>query len=251
MSALAQPPDLYSSPVQKTELQVMRNISTVTSAGSELEQGLEAIAASVLQLQSIVRIRIEPIPGVVQPLVSAEWGHPGAHPRGTATAEIESSGCSWGRLKIDFDLPPNGIENPLRFTRFAAGQIARWLNERELSARRDALRRRVERLRERLATRKRVQRAMGILVQTRNLSEAEALLLLVKYSRESRRSLSQVAEAIILSEQDTWLRPPVLRHLNANEATGDLRNTGQVPYQHGASHRNSASSPLLHRFARS
>jgi len=56
-------------------------------------------------------------------------------------------------------------------------------------------------LRETLETRKRVERAKGILMQTQGLSEAEAFRKIQKLSMNSRKSMREVAEAIVLAEQ--------------------------------------------------
>jgi len=59
----------------------------------------------------------------------------------------------------------------------------------------------VERLSDELATRKVVERAKGIIMRNRNLTEEQAYLLLRTESRKSRRPMKQLAEAIILVEE--------------------------------------------------
>ena len=54
---------------------------------------------------------------------------------------------------------------------------------------------------EALETRKRVERAKGILMKRHPLNEAEAYRLIQKQSMEKRHSLKDIAEAIILSEE--------------------------------------------------
>jgi len=54
-------------------------------------------------------------------------------------------------------------------------------------------------IQEELETRKITERAKGILMRERKLEEAEAYRLLQKYSMDNRKSMRQVAEAIILT----------------------------------------------------
>lgn len=54
-------------------------------------------------------------------------------------------------------------------------------------------------IQEELESRKLVERAKGILMKERKLDESEAYRLLQKYSMDKRKSMRQVAEAIILS----------------------------------------------------
>ncbi|HEV8635828.1 MAG TPA: response regulator [Chloroflexota bacterium] len=56
-------------------------------------------------------------------------------------------------------------------------------------------------LRETLETRKRVERAKGILMQTQGLSEAEAFRKIQKLSMNSRKSMREVADAILLAHE--------------------------------------------------
>jgi len=56
-------------------------------------------------------------------------------------------------------------------------------------------------LSERLETRKTVERAKGILQRDLKLSEEDAYLTLQRESRQRRRSMKEIAEAIILSEE--------------------------------------------------
>jgi uroporphyrinogen-III synthase len=56
-------------------------------------------------------------------------------------------------------------------------------------------------LSERLETRKMVERAKGILQRDLKLSEEDSYLTLQRESRQRRRSMKEIAEAIILSEE--------------------------------------------------
>ncbi|MCX5686848.1 MAG: GAF domain-containing protein [Candidatus Omnitrophica bacterium] len=54
-------------------------------------------------------------------------------------------------------------------------------------------------IQEELETRKRIERAKGILMKSEGLSEEEAYLKLQKYSMDHRKSMREVAEAIIMA----------------------------------------------------
>jgi AmiR/NasT family two-component response regulator len=56
-------------------------------------------------------------------------------------------------------------------------------------------------LRETLETRKRVERAKGVLMQTQGLSEADAFRKIQKLSMNSRKSMREVADAILLAHE--------------------------------------------------
>lgn len=64
-----------------------------------------------------------------------------------------------------------------------------------------ALEREVEDLREALETRKLVDRAKGLLMDTQGLTEAEAFRRIQKMSMDTRRPMKEIAEAIILTHQ--------------------------------------------------
>ncbi len=64
-----------------------------------------------------------------------------------------------------------------------------------------ALEQEVEDLQEALTTRKLVDRAKGILMDTQDLKEAEAFRKIQKMSMNTRKPMRQVAEAIILAHQ--------------------------------------------------
>ena len=54
---------------------------------------------------------------------------------------------------------------------------------------------------EALETRKKIERAKGILMKRQQIGESEAYRLLQKQSMDMRHSLKEIAEAIILSEE--------------------------------------------------
>jgi response regulator NasT len=64
-----------------------------------------------------------------------------------------------------------------------------------------AMEREVESMQEALETRKAVERAKGILMDTQGLSETEAFRKIQKMSMNNRKSMRTVADAIILAHQ--------------------------------------------------
>jgi len=64
-----------------------------------------------------------------------------------------------------------------------------------------ALERETSDLRETLETRKLVERAKGVLMDTQGLKEAEAFRKIQKLSMNSRKSMRQIAEAILLAHE--------------------------------------------------
>ncbi len=64
-----------------------------------------------------------------------------------------------------------------------------------------ALEKETNSLRDRLETRKLVERAKGVLIDTQGLKEAEAFRRIQKLSMNTRKSMREVAEAILLAHQ--------------------------------------------------
>lgn len=64
-----------------------------------------------------------------------------------------------------------------------------------------SLRKENEDLRKTLEARKTIERAKGILMKNRGLSESEAFALIRKKSMETRRPMAEIAQAVILSEE--------------------------------------------------
>ncbi len=64
----------------------------------------------------------------------------------------------------------------------------------------EALKEKVEDLQETLESRKIVEKAKGVLMQTQSLTEPEAFRKMQKLAMDKRKSLRQIAEAILLTE---------------------------------------------------
>ncbi|MCM8779958.1 MAG: GAF and ANTAR domain-containing protein [Candidatus Omnitrophica bacterium] len=72
-------------------------------------------------------------------------------------------------------------------------------------------------IQEELETRKRIERAKGILMSEESLTEEEAYLKIRKYSMDNRKTMREVAEAIILaSDMKKTTNRPYARKANAD-----------------------------------
>jgi hypothetical protein len=211
MSAILQPKSRISPVRPFSELEATREISRWASNAVRIDIGLDALAAAVLRVPGIHRIRIEQAPELTG-LTQLDWRlHGIADPLGRAVTDISIAGRTWGQVRLFFELHNHRVESPLRFARFIAQQIAFMLERLALAHQRDLLAAQLESLRRRLKTRKAVHRATGILTRTRGISELEAMALLRTHARQSRRSLGFIAEGVIINHADTPLNRPVLR----------------------------------------
>jgi hypothetical protein len=224
MSAAQQHVFSYSAR-QLSEWEATQSVSRQVSGATEPQSGVRAIAEAVLLTSGVIRLTFESAAELASMSIPLEWGadaSPG--PQGCALAPIASAGRNWGEIRLYFDLRSKALESPLAFARFVGQQIARLLNQFDLIDQRQSLARQLDTLRVRLATRKLAQRAAGIVAQRRGIAVADALGFLTRYSREYRRRLYHVAEAVVLSHEDTWNRRPVLRRLQPGEVTFEPRN---------------------------
>ena len=64
----------------------------------------------------------------------------------------------------------------------------------------EALKEEVEDLKETIESRKVIEKAKGVLMRTRKLSEPEAFRMMQKLAMDKRKSMKQIAEAILLTE---------------------------------------------------
>ncbi len=64
----------------------------------------------------------------------------------------------------------------------------------------EALKEEVEDLKESIENRKIIEKAKGVLMQTRKLSEPEAFRMMQKLAMDKRKSMRQIADAILLTE---------------------------------------------------
>ncbi len=192
-----------------SEFEASKEISRVGASRQDVSSTVESVAKLALKVPGVRRVQITylDVPGRTTPEPQV-WGYTGdAASVAWAVAAITAGGQSWGELRLYFDLQPSAIESPLRFGRFLAQQIGLQLNRKMLDEKADSLKEQVERLRKIVEKRKAIQRARAIIANSESVNDAEALLLMRRYSRESRRTLHQVAEALIFGDAAKWTRP--------------------------------------------
>ncbi len=90
---------------------------------------------------------------------------------------------------------------PHKFTKSEIGVLSTVATQAALVIENTELMVKTKIIQEELESRKLVERAKGILMRERNLGEAEAYRLMQKYSMDNRKSMRDVAEAIILSHE--------------------------------------------------
>lgn len=88
---------------------------------------------------------------------------------------------------------------PHKFTKSEVDVLSTVANQAALVIENTELMVKTKIIQEELESRKLVEKAKGLIMRERNLGEPEAYRLLQKYSMDNRKSMRQVAEAIILS----------------------------------------------------
>ena len=207
MSAVAAVSAL-NSPLSRrfTELEASKEMSRVASSGNDVTTVIESVVRIALRVNGIKRIQIdysESVSGTAQePFVWGSMCEEGAV--ASAVATIGAGQQRWGELRLYFELQPSTLESPLRFAKFLAQQIGLQLSRWSLNLRSDELKEQIEQLRKIVEKRKAIQRARAIPANTRQISDAEALQVMRQYSRESGRTLHQVADAFIFGDAQKW-----------------------------------------------
>jgi len=101
-------------------------------------------------------------------------------------------GRAIGAINCYTSTPHNFSDTEIEILASIANQAAIAIENAELSVKSKTIQ-------EELDTRKRVERAKGILMQDEKLTEEKAYLKIRKYSMDNRKSMREVAEAIILA----------------------------------------------------
>lgn len=228
MSAVAQHQPFIRSVRSLGELDALREISWHGTHARELGSGAQALLDAALRVRGVLQIALEPVSELpVLPQIDwrtyslARQRNGKQSPKGSAIAEIAAQGHLWGNLRVAFELRQHSLESPLRFARFVGQQLGGLLNRFQLLQRHDALIFANEVLRRRIEMRKLAQRAKGLIAQSCGISDAEAMVRLLKLARKLRRSISQISEAVLLSQGDVWTQSPSMRRL----AHGEFTNT--------------------------
>jgi hypothetical protein len=210
MSALAQSPSLFSVPRRRiNEEEAIFTISHAALTAVDALSGLETIANVTLRLTGIHEVQIR-LHANHEQAELLEWRHSTvSSPRGSATGLMAANSRDWGKLRLRFEPYIGSVECPLRFVRVVAQQAGLMLNRLELLGRNQMASAAVQRLQERLDTRKALSRAAGILAETKQLHYEQAVLLLLKQVRKERRSPLQLANDIINGGETRRFTPVV------------------------------------------
>ena len=208
MSALAHKREQFVTALGRlTETEATREISRIATGQRVSLETAESIVTVALRVSGTRALHLQRTETAGLPVTWGVAPAPGVH--GAAVAEVSARGRKWGELRLFFDLKSTEMESPLRFARFLGQQIARVLEELALMAERERLRRKVEQLKTAIARRKAIHRAKAIVASSHGIPEIEALKLMCGYSRESGRTLYQVAEAFIFGERSKWRAQPI------------------------------------------
>ena len=205
MSALAPQQQIFITARRLTELEVTREISRVVASSREDEITLEAIGSLALKVSGVKGIYVKKIVETNSYFRNAAlWNATANKSVGSAVAALATNGQQWGELRIYFDLKSDSLESPLRFVRFLAQQIEGVLNKSNLEYQGEQFRKQIQTLRSIVARRKAIHRAKALVANTRNISDREALRTMCSLSRESGKTLHQIAEAFIFSDELKW-----------------------------------------------
>lgn len=228
MSALAQQSRFYSfTPRRISEAELLRVIGHITWTASDEEPALAAVAAAVVQMQGLVAFRFEPFEDLPH-LPIYELSTPqSSNTNASALAQVTANGRTYGQIRIFFD--PHSLqllESPVRLTRFIGQQTGILLHRLELQRERKAHISRLETIDRVIRRRKTIHRAAVVLAQQRRISESEGISLMVRYGRQNRQSLLQIAESLIFGFNSAAFRRPYLRRLSAQEPTSNYSSQG-------------------------
>jgi signal transduction protein with GAF and PtsI domain len=91
--------------------------------------------------------------------------------------------------------------NPYNFTKADINLLSTVANQAAVAIEKTELIVKTKIIQEELDTRKKIERAKGILMEERNINENEAFVLIRKSSMDKRISMKEIAEAIILSDE--------------------------------------------------
>jgi hypothetical protein len=216
MSALA-----YSfSPRHISEIELLRSISRVTWTAVQEESALAAVAAATLQVPGLTGFRFEPLENLLH-LPIYETSKPRlAVPSVSAVATVKANGQTYGKVRIFFDPQwHQALESPVRLAKFIGQQIGIFLHRLDLNREHEKHLSRLEAVERIIRRRKITHRAATVLSEQRNVSETEAIALMVQYARRNQKNLLQIAESLIFGYDCIAFTRPSLRRLAAHETT--------------------------------
>ena len=114
---------------------------------------------------------------------------------------IVASGETIGVVNVHHRKPRQHSEQEISLVKFVGEQMGNAVSRAKLVEENSRLAQEAEEVKRELETRKVVERAKGILMRNHGLSEEEAYLRLRGEARRMRRTMKELAEAIILSEE--------------------------------------------------
>jgi signal transduction protein with GAF and PtsI domain len=114
---------------------------------------------------------------------------------------IVSNGETIGVVNVHHRKPHEHSEQEVSLVKFVGEQVGNAIGRAKLVEENQRLAQETEEIRRELETRKVVERAKGILMRNHGLTEEEAYLRLRGEARRMRRTMKELAEAIILAEE--------------------------------------------------
>jgi hypothetical protein len=213
MSALLQYESFYRRLDRLTDLEATREIGRIAQTAANETDGLEALAATVLDVTGMHDMKIED-GALVEIFGARAWPARAACAGARAIlVPVQANGFLWGHLHLTVDPHAGSL------ARFLGEQLALLLHRLYLIRQREIHLAQLKRLSQRLETRKKIHRAGGLVARARGVSNRQALQILVHHARKSRRTLDHVAETVILGYEAPLGRRPTLRRLKASELT--------------------------------
>ena len=209
MSALAQYPVLYSFSTRRiSEVELLRTISHIVWSSAAEQPAVDAITAATLQVPGLSALQLEELDGVKPPSAAS------------AVALITANSQTYGQVRLFFD--PHmlqTLESPVRLARFIGQQLGILFHRLDLERERQKLNAAIEAVDRLTKRRKLIHRATGVLAEQRNVSEKEAVTLMVQYARKTRTNLFRIAESLIFGYDCAAFTRPSLRRVPAGQVT--------------------------------
>ncbi len=120
---------------------------------------------------------------------------------------IISNGETIGVVNVHHRRPHEHGEQEISLVKFVGEQVGNAIGRAKLVEENQRLAQETEGIRRELETRKVVERAKGILMRNHGLTEEESYLRLRGEARRMRRTMKELAEAIILAEELSKKKP--------------------------------------------
>lgn len=179
-----------------SEAELLIGISAIASSPSGFEEAVENIALLLERERGLSSLVVlEKRGGTVEPM--ARYGGRDVSAGRLLALPIREGAAEIGELRVAFRIQQSNQAQSPMLAAFVAEQIGALLARRRLSEKRADLKSGIDRLRRELAAVKVVSRAMGLLVQKRQLSERAARNWLELQSRKTGLSLHAVADRVI------------------------------------------------------